>query len=105
MVNMNIDKIVFLYFNQDEEENRRDDVKEEKKAQSSRSVKSFIHTVTLHCTGTKTQCFQCFNAEFSLLISLLTCIRPTFGTHSLPNLNLLTTVSYTHNLGIFEKTL
>lgn len=55
---MNFDEIVFLYSNQDEEENKEDDIKEEKKAQSSRSVKSFIQTVTLHSTVTKTQCYK-----------------------------------------------
>lgn len=55
---MNFDETVFLYSNQDEEENKEYDVKEEKKAQSSRSVKSFIQTVTLHSTVTKTQFYK-----------------------------------------------
>lgn len=62
---MNFDKIVFLYFNQDEEENRRDDVKE-KKAQSSRSVKYFIHSYIALYRYKNTVLSVCFNANVQL---------------------------------------
>ncbi len=64
---MNFNKIVFLYFNQDEKENRRDDVKKEKKAQSSRSVKSFIHRYITLYRYKNTTLSVCFNANIQFV--------------------------------------